>query len=517
MQNCEEVNMDIVEDIPSLLERFSTLQNLYQLQRNLDEKEKLVLKDILDNAVTQLVQSHVKTDGDRSSASTLNCEKQQDAMMEDQVIFTKNKVCSNCGKIKKFKTAATKVMTEVDVIRRFKASGHPGDDKVIFKDRDEILGQSIGWKNQTQQRTTNPPLLAGKLGSDSLKGGVRCRQREHKYCPPQDVVLAPTLMNFEPHRVKVRPNHDRIANSSNVMTSGAHKNFQGNRRISTTSSLTSAASSCTTLSTNYNVSCTEDHRKYQQSRRRSMSSSSLYSASSTGSLTQTTNYSRSYTSSEEVDSPPQRTMQLDRYCSYRSRSRSRTPQTHYSRSTRSCTSSSSSPAEDYPVRRRSRHSKVDPPQKKMGHFGRLTKKIAGMFDHYHSDDTDASSSKEDRNAQDLHHSVQKPVGNGVHHPKSKDKQMQKRKTAAVKSKPSQQGHFRTLAGRLYSHIFGSKKSKPSSAGTRRLERAVTGKKKVKSHWWQNFRRRGLPNKRGKARLKLGVKSKHTQLKGRRRQ
>ncbi|KAI3994519.1 hypothetical protein MKX01_012776 [Papaver californicum] len=224
--------MDIVEDIPSL-ERFSTLQNLYQLQQNLDEKEKLVLKDVLDNAVTQLV-----------SISRKGIQLGTDQLQRPNCVLI-------VGKLKKFKTAATKVMTEVDVIRRFKAADHPG------KDRDEIL------------------------------------------------------------------------------------------------------------------------------------------ASSTGSLTQTTNYSGSYTSSEEFDSPPQRTMQLDRHRS-RSRSRSRTPQTRYSRSTKSYTPSCSSPAEDYPVRRRSRYSKVDPPQKKMGHFGRLTKKIAGMFDHYHSDDTVASSSKEDR-------------------------------------------------------------------------------------------------------------------------
>ncbi|KAI3837083.1 hypothetical protein MKW98_005416, partial [Papaver atlanticum] len=62
MQNREQVNMDIVvEDLSTLLERLSTLQNLYQLQQNLaDETERLVLKGALDNVVTQLVQSHVK-------------------------------------------------------------------------------------------------------------------------------------------------------------------------------------------------------------------------------------------------------------------------------------------------------------------------------------------------------------------------------------------------------------------------------------------------------------------------
>ncbi|RZC68699.1 hypothetical protein C5167_031850 [Papaver somniferum] len=62
MQNCEEVNMDIVvEDLPSFLKRFSTLQNLYQLEQHLaDENERLALKAALDNADTELVQSHIK-------------------------------------------------------------------------------------------------------------------------------------------------------------------------------------------------------------------------------------------------------------------------------------------------------------------------------------------------------------------------------------------------------------------------------------------------------------------------
>lgn len=66
MQNREEVNMDIVvEDLPSFLKRFSTLQNLYQLEQHLaDENVRLALKAALDNADTELVQSHVKTVGD---------------------------------------------------------------------------------------------------------------------------------------------------------------------------------------------------------------------------------------------------------------------------------------------------------------------------------------------------------------------------------------------------------------------------------------------------------------------
>ncbi|KAI3837082.1 hypothetical protein MKW98_005415 [Papaver atlanticum] len=174
-----------------------------------------------------------------------------------------------------------------------------------------------------------------------------------------------------------------------------------------------------------------------------------HSASSTGSQTQPTNSSGSYTSSEELDSPPQRAMQLD----HRSISPSRTPRNHYSRSSRSSTSYSSSEEEDYPVRRRSRskadpprrtssstsysssqeedypirrrsrYSKADPPQKKTGHVRRFMNKSAGMF-HDRLEDTDASSS-------DHHLSALKPVGNGILRHKSKEKRMQKRRTASV--------------------------------------------------------------------------------------
>ncbi|KAI3937422.1 hypothetical protein MKW92_004630 [Papaver armeniacum] len=315
MRNREEVNMDIVvEDLPSFLESVSTLQNLYQLEQHLaDENERLALKAALDNAVTQLVQSHAKTVGDQSGASSLESERQkQDVMLENQVTSTKSRLCSNCGKTKKLKTAATKVKTELDVIQRFKAAGHIGDD--------------------------------------------------------------------------------------------------------------------------------------------------THSASSIGSQTQPTNSSGSYTSSEELDSPPHRVMQLDHHRIYRPISPSRTPRTHYARSTSSSTSYSSSEEEDYPVRsrsryskddpprrisssssysssqeedypvrRRSRYSKADPPQKKTGHVRRFMNKIAGMFYHDRLEDTDASSS--DHHLSDHHHHL----SDRHHHlrRKSKEKRMQKRRTASV--------------------------------------------------------------------------------------
>ncbi|RZC90940.1 hypothetical protein C5167_028779 [Papaver somniferum] len=305
---------------PSSIKKITNSRRRFAFFSNLaDENERLALKAALDNAVTQLVQSHAKTVGDQSGASSLKFERQkQDVMLENQVTSTKSRLCSNCGKIKKLETAGAKVMTELDIIQRFKAAGHIGDDKVFPR--------------------------------------------------------------------KEMKNH---------------------------------------------------------------------SASSIGSQTQPTNSSGSCTSSEKLDSPPHRVMQLDHHGIYRSISPSRTPGTHYAHSTGSSTSDSSSEEEDYPVRsrsryskddpprrtssstsysssqeedypvRRSRYSKADPPQKKTGHVRRFMNKIAGMFHHDRLEDTDASSSDH------RHHSALKPVGNGILRHKHKEKRMQKRRTASV--------------------------------------------------------------------------------------
>ncbi|KAI3993076.1 hypothetical protein MKX01_009819 [Papaver californicum] len=355
--------MDKIGSVTTLLEGLHAV---------LDENEKVVLKGILDNAVTQIqmVQSHMKTIAEPTNASSLNFGSQQKGGKME------NKVCCKCGKIKKFKTVATEVITELKVIQRFKA-GNPESDQVLSQDRDEILSQAIRRKSQTSR-----PLLVGTFGLAS-------------------------------------------------------------------------------------------------------------------------------------------TMQLDRH--RRSISQSRSPQTHYSCSTSSSTAYNSYSEKEYTVRRRRRFSKADPSQKRMGHVRRLTNKLAGMFCRDHHEDTDASSSEEDRNARDHHLSVQKHVGNGKLHRESKRKHMpvQTRRTTKVKDKAShQQGHFRTLLKGLVSHIFGSKKSKPSSSGIRQLERALTVAPNsfcvALKNARRNLRRPGLPNKMGKARLKLGFSNKHTQLKGRHR-
>ncbi|RZC72417.1 hypothetical protein C5167_035622 [Papaver somniferum] len=510
-QNREEFKMGKIEIIASLLEGLSNIRNVYQLQQNeLDENENVVLKGILDTTATQvqMVQSHMKkTVADRS--------QQQDSKIE-------NKVCHKCGKFKKLEIEGAKVITELDVIRRFKA-GNPRGNQVLSQDRDEILCQAIKRKFRNPQRTTSPPLLDAKVESVGSREMISCQQREQE---PTEGIMQPTTLSG----MEVTSIQDWIANSHN----------QRNRR-------------------------------------------------STGSSSTPADDIDSYTSSEELDYPPQRTEQLDRHRIYRSISRSRSPQSKISCSDRSYTSYDpydsspeeeylveypvargytsydsydsspeeecpdarsytsydsydSSPEEEYPdarsyksydsydsfseeeypVARRSRFSKKDPPQKKMGHVKRLTTKLVGMFRRDHHEDTGASPSKEDRNAGDHHVSIQKPVGNGKLHHEIKGKHMpvQTRRTTKVEDKAShQQGHFRPLVKGFVGHVFSLKKSKPSSSGVRQLEKAVTGKEKItakKRHWWQSLRRQGLPNKRGKALLTQGYKKKHTQLKGRHR-
>ncbi|KAI3922682.1 hypothetical protein MKW92_002953 [Papaver armeniacum] len=484
--------MDKIQIVASLLEGLSTIRNVHQLQQNeLDENERVVLKGILDNAATQvqMVESHMKK-------TVAEGTQQQDSKME-------NKVCHKCGKFKKLEIAGAKVITELDVIRRFKA-GNPRGNQVLSQDRDEILCQAIKRKFRNPQRTTSPPLLDAKVESVSSREMISRQRREQE---PTEGIMQPTT----PSRMEATSTQDWIANSRN-----------------------------------------------QRSRR------------STGSSSTPADDSDSYTSSEELDYPPQRTVQLDRHRIYRSISRSRSPQSNISCSDRSYTSYDpydSSPQEeylvDYPVARsytsydaydsspeeecpdarsytsydsydsspEEEYDSYDsfseegipyPPQKKMGHVKRLTTKLVGMFRRDHHEDTGASPSKEDRNAGNHHVSIQKPVGNGKLHHESKGKHMpvQMRRTTKVEDKANhQQGHFRPLVKGFVGHVFGSRKSKPSSSGVRQLERAVTGKAKItakKRHWWQSLRRQGLPNRRGKVLLTQGHKNKHTQLKGRHR-
>ncbi|KAI3830456.1 hypothetical protein MKX03_018146, partial [Papaver bracteatum] len=127
-------------------------------------------------------------------------------------------------------------------------------------------------------------------------------------------------------------------------------------------------------------------------------------------------------------------------------------------------------------------------------------KVVNMFrhygDHHHHprDDTHVSASREDGNARAHRRSMTgNPRNNVVLHRQSKKQKVTKntRKTP-VKNK---QGHLKKLTGGFFSHFWSSKKSKPSTAGKRRLERTVTRKGKVtakKLDWLENIHRRRLP-------------------------
>lgn len=161
------------------------------------------------------------------------------------------------------------------------------------------------------------------------------------------------------------------------------------------------------------------------------------------------------------------------------RSRRKSPSEAYSRS--ASHSRSRSPIEEYP-HKRSHYSKAgpsNPSHQKMGWFGRAKNKIGNMFhrhsDHHHHprDTNDVSASREDRNARAHRRSkTGNPGNNVVLHRQSKEQKVTKNKRRTpVKNK---QGHLKKLTGGFFSHFWGSKKSKPSTAEKRLLERTVTG-------------------------------------------
>ncbi|RZC57889.1 hypothetical protein C5167_005196 [Papaver somniferum] len=182
----------------SYIQGLSTVQKLQRLQQSdLNEKERVAVEGILENAVTQLkmFQSQMKkTFAASRSAPSLNFgAKQQDGKMEDI-------------------TVGAVVITELDVIRRLKAGCNTGGNQVLSQDRDEILSRAVWRKFQTHQRTTSPPLLVPKVGSGGFEEMISCPRREQKY-RPTDGVMQPTLMKFGPSGVEVNPDQDRTANS----------------------------------------------------------------------------------------------------------------------------------------------------------------------------------------------------------------------------------------------------------------------------------------------------------------
>ncbi|KAI3846419.1 hypothetical protein MKX03_001869, partial [Papaver bracteatum] len=283
----------------------------------------------------------------------------------------------------------------------------------------------IAKKNETQQRISSPKK---KKVSQS-----RQRYSNSSY----DVILAPTLMRFEPDII------ESYSDSSSCSQSRSRS-----RSISPARSATS--------STGLN-----SPSRYQ----RTSSWESTYSASSSGSVAPNTSYN-GRTLDHRRRSP-------DYSCSSsRSTSRSRSSDEVYSH-------------------RRNRGFNVHPSDHstdKVGWFRRIRNKLG--FHH-----------------QNDHH----------HHPSRHNTGMVRKynRRTQVKNVPKQHGHVRKFFGGVVGHFLGSNKSKPSTAGKRRLERTVTGKGNVvrkKLHWWQKIHRRGSSNV-GKSRAKLGMKTKYPKSKG----
>ncbi|KAI3920810.1 hypothetical protein MKW98_005636 [Papaver atlanticum] len=220
------------------------------------------------------------------------------------------------------------------------------------------------------------------------------------------------------------------------------------------------------------------------------------SASSSASTTPSAIYSGSSSCNEREPHPRRRMLDHRRRC--RSISRSRSPSEDYSYNSSRSASCSRSPDEVY-SHRRSRDSNVHPSNHstdKMGWFRRIKNKLGGMF--HHQDDH--------------HHHPRNNTDVCKLHHKSKVQMVRKNKRRTqVKNRRDfkHQGHLRMLFGGFISYLWGSNKSKPSTADKRRLERTVTGKRKLvvkKLHWWQKIHRRGLSN-RGKSH-KLGFNTKY---------
>ncbi|KAI3838056.1 hypothetical protein MKW98_009007 [Papaver atlanticum] len=432
---------------------------------------------------------------------------------EEKYFKSPPKMCRNCGKMKK---AGRKMVIAVDAARRFAYFGkHPqqpssvrlvsdsvkdghsgnqqksaatvprfqsGQETVYALERqskwedipyaqEQRLSPRITKKNETQQRISSPKK---KKVSQS-----RQRYSNSSY----DVILAPTLMRFEPDIV------ESYSDSSSCSESRSRS-----RSISPARSATS--------STGLN-----SPSRYQ----RTSSWESTYSASSSGSVAPNTSYNEYFSGNEREPHPRGRTLDHRR----------RSPD--YSCSSSRSTSRSRSPDEVY-SHRRNRGFNVHPSDHstdKVGWFRRIRNKLGfhHQNDHHHHPsrhNTGVKSSKGDETFHTHHRSVANPVSNGKLHRQSNDQMVRKNnRRAQVKNEPKQHGHVRKFFGGVVGHFLGSNKSKPSTAGKRRLERTVTGKGNVvreKLHGWQKINRRGSTNV-GKSRAKLGMKTKYPKSKG----
>ncbi|KAI3886241.1 hypothetical protein MKW92_038792 [Papaver armeniacum] len=452
-------NTDTYTSIALKMRSIDTLCEVLKNQNpnspTLDDESTLGIKKMIDNLTqeaTVIVQSPLQA-------------------LEEQCFKTPLKKCPTCGK---FKIAGRQMVHVLDAVRRFKcfASQHQqpsatrlvSDEDGYSRIKQTSLAIVQQWKSSQEtimEDETLEPEWEDVQGARQSLSRTNRKKNQTQHRKRYDVILAPTLMNFEAER-------------ENSGSSSDSSSASGSRRSCASGSYSSYS----------------DGSNYQ----RTSSSRSIVSG------TPDTIYSGSSIGDEEEQHS--RGRMLDDRRGYRSRSRS--PSDAYScNSSRSASRSRSrSPVEEY-SHRRSHYSKAgpsNPSHEKMGWFGRAKNKIGNMFHHHRDhhrhprDNVDVSTSREDRNARTHQRSkTGNPGNNVVLHRQSKEQKVTKNtRRTPVKNK---QGHLKKLTGGFFSHFVGSKKSKPSTAEKRRLERTVTGNGKVtakKLDWLENIHGRRLP-------------------------
>ncbi|KAI3944474.1 hypothetical protein MKW98_006635 [Papaver atlanticum] len=431
---------------------------------------------------------------------------------EDKYFKSPPKKCPNCGKMKK---AGRKMVIAVDAARRFAYFGkHPQQPSSVQLVSHSVKDGHSG--NQQKSVAVVPRFQSGQETMDALE-----RHSKWEHIPYAQERLSPRIMKknetqqriSSPKKKKFGPSRQRYSNSSNdVILAPTLMRFEPDIVESYSDSSSCSESRSRSRSISPAKSATSSTGSNSPSRyRRTSSLESTYSASSSGSVAPNTSYNESSCGNEREPQPRGRTLDHRR----------RSPD--YSCSSSRSTSRSRSPDEVY-SHRKSRDSKLYPSNHstdKVGWFRRIKNKLGfhHQDDHHHHPgrhNTGVSSSKEDETVHTHHRSIANPVSNGKLHRKSNDQAVRKtNRRTQVKNEPKQHGHVRKFFGGVVGHFLGSNKSKPSTAGKRRLERTVTGKGNVvrkKLHWWQKIHRRGSSNV-GKSRAKLGMKTKYPKSKG----
>ncbi|KAI3891467.1 hypothetical protein MKW92_034183 [Papaver armeniacum] len=468
-----------------------------QISRNsptLDE-DTLGFKRVINNIAEHAVQSQLKT-------------------IEEKYFKSHLKKCPDCGKLKK---AGRKMVIAVDAARRFAYFGkHPQQPSSVKLVPGSVKDGHFG--NQQKSVATVPRFQSGQETVDALER--HSKWEDIPYAHEQR--LSPRIMkkNETQHRLsspkkkKVGPSRQRYSDSYNdVILAPTLMRFDPDISYSVSSSCSGSRSRSRSISPARSATSSTGSNSPSRYQRTSSweSTYSTYSASPSGSVAPNTSAS----SGNERESQP-RGRTLDH--------RRRSPD--YSCSSSRSTSRSRSPDQVYSHRKR-RDSKLYPSSHstdKVGWFRRIKNKLGfhHQDDHHHypgRQNTGVKSSKEDETVHAHHRSVANPVSNGKLHRQNNDQMVRKNnRRTQVKNEPKQHGHVGKFFGSVVGHFLGSNKSKPSTADKRRLERTVTGKGNVavkKVHWLEKLekiQRRGSSNP-GKSHAKLGSKTKYPKSKG----